>query len=103
MDQQFFIIILVIFLLTSNFSKIIKDIIKGLIYLFLSFAVLKIINPTIENKMKNNVSNIINSDQGLFTNGFSNIASYLKTFIKTSIKNKDVVALLNTNSTEPTI
>lgn len=86
MDQKYFIIILVIFLLTSNFSKVISDIIKGFIYLFLSLAVLKIINPSIETKTKNNLSNIINSDQGLFTNGFSSIASYLKSFIKSSLK-----------------
>ena len=91
MEQKIFIIILVIFILTSNFSKIIRDIIKGFIYLFLALAVLKIINPSFGNKIKDNLSNIINSDQGLFTNSFSSVAVYLKKFIKSSVKNKNTL------------
>ncbi len=86
MDQKIFIIILVIFLLTNNFSQIFKDIIKGVIYLSLVLTLLKIINPSIEKKIKTYLLNIINSDQGLFTNIFSSSASYLKKFIKSSIK-----------------
>ena len=76
------IIILVIFLLTNNFSEIFKTIIKGFIYLLLLLVLLRIINPSIEKKVKENMSKIINSDEGIFINTFSVIASYLKNFIK---------------------
>ena len=101
MDQKLIIIILVIFLLTNNFSKIFKDIIKGFIYLLLLLAVLKIINPSIEKKIKETLLSIINSEQGIFTNIFSTIAVYLKKFINTSIKddekNKNLDTSDNTN------
>lgn len=95
MDQRVFIIILIIFLLTNNFSQIIKDALRGLVYLLLLIALLKIINPSIEKKAKENLTNIINLDYGVFTNSFSIGASYIKNVIKTSISNKDIVNLLN--------
>jgi hypothetical protein len=85
MDQKLIIIILVIFLLTSNFSEIFKTIIKGVIYILLLLLVLKFINPSIEKKAKENISKIINSDEGIFINTFSVIASYFKKFINTSL------------------
>ena len=96
MDQRFFIILLVIFLLTNNFSKIIKDIIRGIIYLLLLFALLKIMHPPSEKIVKENIANVINSDQGIFTNSFSVVASYLKSFIKTSIVDKETPKMLDT-------
>lgn len=92
MDQRFFIIILIVFLLTNNFSKIFKDIIRGIVYLLLILALIKIINPSIEKKVKKNLLNIINSDQKLYTNSFSIIASYLKKFIKTSMKKTNILS-----------
>jgi len=96
MDQRFIIIILVIFLLTNNFSKIFKDIIKGFIYILLLLAVLKFINPSIEKKIKEILLNIINSEQGIFTNIFSTCAVYLKKFINTSIKDDEQNQKLDT-------
>jgi hypothetical protein len=101
MDQKFFIIILIIFLLTNNFSQVMKDIFKGLIYLLLLFGLIKIINPNIEKKIKENLVNIINSDQGLFTNSVSVFASYFKKIIKTSIVDKETTKMLDTVYTIP--
>lgn len=45
MEQRIFILILIIFLLTTNFSSIFQDIIKSLFYLIIIFGIVKIINP----------------------------------------------------------
>lgn len=92
MDQKMFIIILVIFLLTNNFSKIFTDIIKGIVYLLLILALLKIINPSIGEKIKKYLLNILNSD-----NIFSPVASQLKTFIKTTINMNEIIDKSQTN------
>jgi hypothetical protein len=94
MDQKIFFIILIIFLLTNNFSTIIKDMIRGCVYLLLVLALIKYINPSFQKKTKEHLNNIINSDQGIFTSGISVVASYLKKFIKSSLP-KDSASLLN--------
>jgi hypothetical protein len=91
MEQNYFIIILVIFVLSSNYSFIIKDIIKSIIYLILILSVVKMFNSNIEKKIKLNIFNFINSDNNYFTDLFSIIASYIKKFILSSVNNNFIV------------
>lgn len=87
MEQNFFIIILVIFILTNNYSNVIKDIIKSIVYLILILSVIKMFNINIEKKIKLNIYDFINLDDNYVTNIFSNIASYIRYFIQSSINN----------------
>jgi hypothetical protein len=65
MNQKIFFIILIIFLLTNEFYSIITNIIKYGFYFILFIGLIKIINPNIASKIKNNTINIINTDISL--------------------------------------
>jgi hypothetical protein len=58
MDQKILLIIIIIFLLSNNLSKIIKDIGLNLIYLVIILAALNIINPNINTIVKKKFNTI---------------------------------------------
>ena len=77
MDQKIFFIILIIFLLSSEFYFIIKNIIKYGIYLIMLIYIIKIINPDISNNIKTFINTLINVDENLI---IVNISKLIKTF-----------------------
>jgi hypothetical protein len=100
MEQNYFIIILVIFVLSSNYLFIIKDIIKSIIYLIFILSIVKMFNSNIEKKIKLNIFNFINSDNNYFADLFSIIASYVKKNIISSVNNNlfvDTTEKINDN------
>ena len=78
MDQRIFILILVIFLLSTNLTNVFNDITKSFFYLIIILYMIKIINPSMQSKLKDFLIGIINFD----TNGISNLFSYIATKIK---------------------
>lgn len=86
MEQRIFILILIIFLLTTNYSTIFKDITKSLFYLIIIFGIVKIINPSWLSIFKNNTIDFVKTDGGSSINYLSKIASYIKGFITTTFK-----------------
>lgn len=89
MNQQIFIIILVIFLLSSNFSKMFQNIIKNFGYLILILSVIKIINPTIEENIKLYLVKFINSDTETYSNILSGGATSIKNLVMSSFYKED--------------
>lgn len=63
MDEKIFFILLVIFLVTSDFYLMIRNIIYYGICLFIIMYLFKIINPNISNKIKSFLNSIINTDE----------------------------------------
>ncbi len=63
MDQKIFFILLIIFLVTSEFYLMIRNIIINSGYLFVIMYVFKIINPDISNNIKSFMNTIINTDE----------------------------------------
>jgi hypothetical protein len=89
MNQQIFIIILVIFLLSSNFSKMFQNIVKNFGYLILILSVIKIINPTIEENIKLYLVKFINSDTETYSNILSGGAASIKNLVMSSFYKED--------------
>jgi hypothetical protein len=81
MDQKIFFVILIIFLLTSEFYLIIKNTIKYGIYLLVIIYILKIINPNLSKYIKSILNNLINSDENMLMSIFSNLIKYFKSSI----------------------
>lgn len=77
MDQRIFILLLVIFLLTSNLNNVFTDITKSFFYLIIILYIIKIINPNMQSKFKQFIINIINFDGSIYDN-FSYIATKIK-------------------------
>jgi hypothetical protein len=84
MEQRIFILILIIFLLTTNFSSIFQDITKSLFYLIIIFGIIKIINPKWVSILKNKTTNFINTDGGNYLDIMSMVSSYIKKFLISS-------------------
>lgn len=63
MNQKILLIILIIFLLSSEFYYLIANIFKYGLYLIGFAYALKIISPDLLTKLKNILSNIINLDE----------------------------------------
>ena len=78
MDQKIFFIILIIFLLNSEFYIIIKNIIKYSIYTVLLIYIIKIINPDISDYIKKIINTLLNFDENLILKFISNIIKYFK-------------------------
>ena len=81
MNQRIFLLILIIFLLSSNFSKIFEDIINSFFYLVLILSIIKIINPSIQKRIISNIIMFINTDNYSLKNIGSIISSYIKSLI----------------------
>jgi hypothetical protein len=88
MNEKSFFIILIIFLLTSEFYFMIRNIIKYGIYLLLIIYILKIINPKFSDILKNFIKSFINSDE-------SSIMVIISKLIKL------IKSLLNINGIKP--
>ena len=86
MEQRIFILILIIFLLTTNYSTIFQDITKSLFFLIIIFGIVKIINPSWLSIVKNNTIDFVKTDGGSSFNYISKIASYIKGFITSTFK-----------------
>jgi hypothetical protein len=80
MDQKIFFIILIIFLLTSEFYFIIKNIIKYGIYLIILIYIIKIINPNISNSITNFINTLVNIDENSIIVNISNLIKNFKYF-----------------------
>jgi len=80
MDQKGFLIILIIFLITSEFYFMIRNIIKYGICLIVIIYIIKLINPDISNNIKNFISKIINSDENIIISTFSYLIKIIKKF-----------------------
>jgi hypothetical protein len=81
MDEKLFFLILIIFLLSSNFSKLFQDISKNFIYFMLIIIILGIVSPSIQENVKINLINIINLDSSVFKTSISYIFKKIKLFI----------------------
>jgi len=79
MDQKIFFIFLIIFLVTSEFYLMIRNIIVNGFYLFISMYVLKIISPDMSKKIKSFLNTTINTDENsimeIVSNGIKQIKS----------------------------
>jgi hypothetical protein len=84
MDQRIFILILVIFLLSTNLTNVFNDITKSFFYLIIILYMIKIINPSMQSKFKDFLIGIINFDTNGISNLFSSIATKIKKLIFTS-------------------
>ena len=82
MDQKIFFIILIVFLITSEFYFIIRNIIKYGIYLLVLMYIIKIINPNISDNIKNFINTIVNSDENLIIGNVSSLIKIIKNFLK---------------------
>ena len=78
MDQKIFFIFLIVFLLTSEFYLMIRNIIIYGIYLFVIMYILKIINPNISDNIKSFLNIVINTDEKYIMNTISNTIKYIK-------------------------
>ena len=84
MDQKIFFIILIIFLLTSNFYSIISNIIKYGIYLILLIYIIKIVNPELSENIKKIIYNLINSEDNFFIGYISYFITTIKYYFNIS-------------------
>jgi hypothetical protein len=81
MNENKFFIILIIFLLTSEFYFMIRNIIKYGIYLLLIIYILKIINPKFSDILKNFIKSFINSDESSIMVIISKIIKLIKSLL----------------------
>jgi hypothetical protein len=102
MEQRIFILILIIFLLSSNFSKVFEDIINSFFYLILILSILKIINPSIQKRIIKNITIFIDTDNYSMKFITGNIASRIKSFIigKSNSKINDLVPVVSQTSSQ---
>ena len=98
MDQNIFIIILIIFLLNSEFFFMIKNIIKYGIYLLLLIYIIKIINPDISDYIKKIINGLLNSDENIIIKTISYIIKFFKKTIDVNKLNTQT-DILSTSST----
>jgi hypothetical protein len=82
MEQKIFILIIVIFLITTQMYDVVSNIIKYGFYFILLLAIINIIQPNIYKTIKENIINTLNGDYQLF----SNIALYIKNILKPNKK-----------------
>jgi len=82
MDQKIFFIILIVFLLTSEFYFMIRNIIKYGIYLIILIYIIRIINPAISDNIKKFINTLINSDENLIIGNISSLIKIIKNFFK---------------------
>ena len=80
MDQKMFFIILIVFLITSEFYFMIRNIIKYGVYLLILIYVIKIINPTISDNIKTFINTLLNSDENLIIGNISSLIKIIKNF-----------------------
>lgn len=80
MDQKMFFIILIVFLITSEFYFMIRNIIKYGVYLLILIYIIKIINPTISSKIKNFLNTLLNSDENFIISNVSGLIKIIKKF-----------------------
>ena len=78
MDQKIFFIFLIVFLLTSDFYLMIRNIIIYGIYLFVIMYILKIINPSVSENIKSFLNTLINTDEKYIMTIISNSITYIK-------------------------
>lgn len=78
MEQNILIIIIIIFLLSSNFSIMFYNIAKYFICLLLIMIIIKMINPNLENKIKNYLIRFIELDKTVISDISSNSITKLK-------------------------
>ena len=82
MDQKIFFIILIVFLLTSEFYFMIRNIIKYGIYLIILIYIIRIINPSISDNIKKFINTLINSDENFIIGNISSLIKIIKNFFK---------------------
>ncbi len=78
MNEKIFFILLIVFLFTSNFFIMIKNIIINGIYLFLIIYICKIINPNISKKIKSILESLLNIDENTGMKLISNLIKFIK-------------------------
>lgn len=78
MDQKIFFIFLIIFLVTSEFYLMIRNIIVNGFYLFVSIYILKIVSPDMSLKIKSFLNATINTDGNSIMEIVSNTIKYIK-------------------------
>jgi hypothetical protein len=81
MDKKIFFIILIIFILTSDFYFVIRNIIKYGLYLILIIYIIKMINPKLSEQIKKIIYGFINSDENVIFKYISYIIKYIKKYI----------------------
>ena len=84
MDQKIFFIILIVFLLTSEFYFMVRNIIKYGIYLILIIYIIKIINPDTSFNIKTFTNTLINSDENSIMSNISSLIKIIKKFFNIS-------------------
>jgi hypothetical protein len=82
MEQKIFILIIIIFLITTQMYDVFSGIIKYGVYFILLLSIINIIQPTIYKTIKENIINTLNGDYQLF----SNFALYIKNLFKPNKK-----------------
>ena len=85
MDNKIFILILVIFLLTTPITTVSWRIVKYLIYLLLFISAIGMLSTTVSDKIKENLIKIINMDGSIILNLLSVIFSSIKNFFYPNI------------------
>jgi len=75
-----FFIILIVFLITSEFYFMIRNIIKYGVYLLILIYIIKIINPTISDNIKTFINTLLNSDENLIFGNISSLIKIIKNF-----------------------
>jgi hypothetical protein len=80
MDNKIFILIIVIFLLTTPITSVSWNILKYLFYLLLFITAISLVSTDISNKIKEYLVKIINMDGSLILNILSLIFSKIKNF-----------------------
>lgn len=86
-QNKIFILIIVIFLLTTPILSTFKNIIKYNIYLFLILSAISYLNKDISKNIKDYIINFINFDESIITKIFSFFATYVYSFINSFIEN----------------
>lgn len=81
MDKKIFFIILIIFILTSDFYFVIRNIIKYGLYLILIIYIIKIVNPKLSEQIKKIINGFINSDENIIFKYISYFIKYIKKYI----------------------
>lgn len=95
MDQKIFILILVIFLLTTPLISVASNIIKYFVYLVLFVTAINYLNPNIALIIKEFIIKFINLDTNLFMNIISFITFYTKKYFSQHLE--DTKINLNNN------
>jgi hypothetical protein len=81
MDKKIFFIILIIFILTSDFYFVIRNIIKYGLYLILIIYLIKMINPKLSEQIKKIINGFISSDENIIFKYISYFIKYIKKYM----------------------